>query len=160
MCLFLAYSVITQKKYLIESKKLFVWNTFFDVKKCFVSMKQSSFDSKKISLNQINICSNQINVCLKSNKLYLWPYINALISWFWRKTNLIQTNIYLLTEFPHELTHSSRFIRSHDWALTSFCEKGCGTSVAQMTEHSTGNRKDLGSIPSGVEAFLFSQKIS
>ena len=27
-----------------------------------------------------------------------------------------------------------------------------------MTEHSTGNRKDLGSIPSGVEAFLFSQK--
>ena len=25
---------------------------------------------------------------------------------------------------------------------------------------STGNRKDLGSIPSGVEAFLFSQKIS
>ena len=29
-----------------------------------------------------------------------------------------------------------------------------------MTEHSTGNRKDLGSIPSGVEAFLFSQKIS
>ena len=29
-----------------------------------------------------------------------------------------------------------------------------------MTEHSTGNRKDLGSIPNGVEAFLFSQKIS
>ena len=29
-----------------------------------------------------------------------------------------------------------------------------------MIEHSTGNRKDLGSIPSGVEAFLFSQKIS
>ena len=27
-------------------------------------------------------------------------------------------------------------------------------------EHSTGNRKDLGSLPSGVEAFLFSQKIS
>ena len=45
-------------------------------------------------------------------------------------------------------------------ALTSFCEKSCGTSVAQMTEHSTGNRKDLGSIPSGVEAFLFPQKIS
>ena len=45
-------------------------------------------------------------------------------------------------------------------ALTSFCVKSCGTSVAQMTEHSTGNRKDLGSIPSGVEAFLFSHKIS
>ena len=44
-------------------------------------------------------------------------------------------------------------------ALTSFCEKSCGTSVAQMTEHSTGNQKDLGSIPSGVKAFLFSQKI-
>ena len=27
-----------------------------------------------------------------------------------------------------------------------------------MIEHSTGNRKVLGSIPSGVEAFLFSQK--
>ena len=27
----------------------------------------------------------------------------------------------------------------------------------QMIEHSTGNRKVLGSIPSGVEAFLFSQ---
>ena len=27
-----------------------------------------------------------------------------------------------------------------------------------MIEHSTGNRKALGSIPSGVEAFLFSQK--
>ena len=26
----------TQKKYLMEWKKLFVWNTFFDVKKCFV----------------------------------------------------------------------------------------------------------------------------
>ena len=33
-----------------------------------------------------------------------------------------------------------------------------GTSVAQMIEHSTGNRKVLGSIPSGVEAFLFTQK--
>ena len=27
-----------------------------------------------------------------------------------------------------------------------------------MIRHSTGNRKVLGSIPSGVEAFLFSQK--
>ena len=27
-----------------------------------------------------------------------------------------------------------------------------------MIEHSTGNRKVLGSIPSGVKAFLFSQK--
>ena len=63
-----------------------------------------------------------------------------------------------------------KWFRKIDWivhgtsvaelALTSFCEKSCGTSVAQMTEHSTGNRKDLGSIPSGVEAFLFSQKIS
>ena len=44
--------------------------------------------------------------------------------------------------------------------LTRFCDKSCGTSVAQMTEHSTGNRKDMVSIPSGVEAFLFLQKIS
>ena len=29
-----------------------------------------------------------------------------------------------------------------------------------MTERSNGNRKDLGSIHSGVEAFLFSQKKS
>ena len=29
-----------------------------------------------------------------------------------------------------------------------------------MTEHWTGYRKDLGSIPSGVEAFFFSQKMS
>ena len=55
----------TQKKYLIESKRLFVWNTFFDVKKSFVLMKQNLFDSNKISLDQINICSNQINFCLK-----------------------------------------------------------------------------------------------
>ena len=82
----------TQKKYLIESKELFVWNTFFDVKKCFVLMKQNLLDSNKISLDQINICSNHINFCLKWNKLYLWPYINALISLFWNKINLIQTN--------------------------------------------------------------------
>ena len=31
--------VYTQKKYLIESKKLFVWKTFFDVKKWFVYME-------------------------------------------------------------------------------------------------------------------------
>ena len=30
------YNSFAQKKYLIESKQLFVWNTFFDVKKCFV----------------------------------------------------------------------------------------------------------------------------
>ena len=89
----------TQKKYLIESKKLFVWNTFFDVKKCFVWMKQNLFDLNKISLDQVNICSNQINFCLKLNKLYLWPYINALISLFWRKINLIQTNIYLVQRY-------------------------------------------------------------
>ena len=89
----------TQKKDLIESKKLFVWNTFFDVKKCFVLMKQNLFDSNKISLDQINIFSNQINLCLKSNKLYLWPYINALISLFWRKINLVQTNIYLVQRY-------------------------------------------------------------
>ena len=75
----------TQQKYLIESKKLFVRNTFFDVKKCFVLMKQNLFDSNRISLDQINICLNQINFCLKSNKVYLWPYINAFISLFWIK---------------------------------------------------------------------------
>ena len=89
----------TQKKYLIESKKLFVWNTFFDLKKFFVLMKQNLFDSNKISLDQINICSNQINLCLKSNKLYLSPYINALISLFRRKINLIQIKIYLFQKY-------------------------------------------------------------
>ena len=88
-----------QKKYLFESKKLFVWKTFFDVKKFFILMKQNLFDSNKISLDQINICSNQINFCLKSNKLYLWTYINASISLFWRKINLIQTNIYLVQRY-------------------------------------------------------------
>ena len=36
---------------------------------------------------------------LKSNKLYLWPYINAFISLFWRQINLIQTNIYLIQRY-------------------------------------------------------------
>ena len=62
-------------------------------------MIQNLYHSNKISLDQINIYSNQINFCLKSNKLCLWPYINALISLFWRKINLIQTNIYLLQIF-------------------------------------------------------------
>ena len=84
---------------MIESKKLFVWNSFFDVKECFVQMKHNLFDSNKISLDQINICSNQINFCLKSNKLYLWPYINALISLLWMKINLIETNIYLVQRY-------------------------------------------------------------
>ena len=44
------------------------------------------------------------------------------------------------------------------WKKERFHCRFCGTSVAQMIEHSTGNRKVLGSIPSGVEAFLFSQK--
>ena len=92
-------TLYSEKKYLIESRKLFVWNTFFDVKKCFVLMKQNLFDSNKIFLDQINICSNHINFCLKSNELYLWPYINALISLFWRKINLIQTNIYLVQRY-------------------------------------------------------------
>ena len=48
-------------------------------------MKWNLFDSNKVSLNQIKISSNQINFCLKLNKLYLRPYINALISLFWRK---------------------------------------------------------------------------
>ena len=34
----------------------------------------------KLSLEQIKICSNQINFYLKSNNLYLSPYINAFIS--------------------------------------------------------------------------------
>ena len=52
------------------------------------------------------------------------------------------------------------YIRSRMRRKYILWEKLCGTSVAQMIEHSTGNRKVLGSIPSGVEAFLFSQKIS
>ena len=88
-----------RKKIWLNQRKWFVWNTFFDVKKRFVLMKKNLFDSNKISLNQINICSNQINFCLKSNKLYLWPYINALISLFWRKINLIQTNIYMVQRY-------------------------------------------------------------
>ena len=80
-------------------KKLFVWKTFFDLKKCFILMEQNLFDSNKISLDKINILSNQINFCLESNKLYLWPHINALISLFWRKINLIRTNIYLVQRY-------------------------------------------------------------
>ena len=45
-----------------------------------------------------------------------------------------------------------------NWRKWILWEKFCGTSVAQIIEHSTGNQKVLGSIPSGVEAFLFSQK--
>ena len=45
-----------------------------------------------------------------------------------------------------------------NWRKQILWEKFCGTSIAQMIEHSTGNRKDLGSIPSEVEALLFSQK--
>ena len=75
-------------------------------------MKKNLFDSNKISLDQINICSNQINFYLKSNKLYLWPYINAIISLFWRKINLIQTNIYLVQRyfvwFKQILFHSNK----------------------------------------------------
>ena len=69
------------------------------------------FDSNKISLEQINICSNQINFCLKANKLYLWPYINALISLFWRKINLIQKNIYLAQIFCLNQTNCISFKR-------------------------------------------------
>ena len=53
------------------------------------------FDSNKVSLNQTDICLNQISFSLESNKLYLLPYINALISLFWRNIYLIWTNIYL-----------------------------------------------------------------
>ena len=67
--------------------KHFLWckDIFYFSETKFVWFKQNIF-------GQINICSNQINFCLKSNKLYFWPYINALISLFWRKINLIQTN--------------------------------------------------------------------
>ena len=94
------YTIYTLRKNIWLNQKNYLFETlFFYVKKCFVSMKQNLFDSNKISLDQINICSNQINFCLKSNKLYLWPYINALISLFWRKINLIQTNSYLVQRY-------------------------------------------------------------
>ena len=40
-----------------------------------------------------------------------------------------------------------------------FCEKKKASTPLGTERYSTGNRKNLGSIPSGVEAFLFSQKI-
>ena len=40
------------------------------------------------------MCSNQIKFCLKSNKLYLWTYINPLIFLFLTTIYLLLTKIY------------------------------------------------------------------
>ena len=61
------------------------------------------FDLNKVSLKQIKICSNQINLCLEANKLYLWPYTNAIICLFWKKMYFMQTDIYLAQRYYHNL---------------------------------------------------------
>ena len=83
-----------QKKDLIESKKISSLKDFLWFKEIIYLNWIKIFDSNKVSLNQMKICWNQINFCFKSNKLYLWPYINALISLFWRKIYLIQIFIW------------------------------------------------------------------
>ena len=50
------------------------------------------------------------NFCLKSNKSHLWPYINASISLFWRKINLIDS----FKSFLHS---------HHGWEGTGFMWK-------------------------------------
>ena len=47
----------------------------------------------------MNVSSNRINFCHISNKLYIWPYTNAIICSFLRKMYLIQTNIYLAQRY-------------------------------------------------------------
>ena len=79
-------------------KKIICLKHFLWCKEIF-GLNETKFDSNKISLEQISICLNQMNFCLESNKFYLWQYINALISLFWRKINLIQTNIYLVQRY-------------------------------------------------------------
>ena len=76
---FTAKMTLHSKKIWLNQGKLFIWKTFFDLEKWFIWTKWNLFDSNKVSLDQIKICSNQINFCLKSNKSYLWPYINTLI---------------------------------------------------------------------------------
>ena len=72
---------------LLHSGKRFDW-----IKENYLFERLSSnlFELNKICLNQtkylnqIKICSNKINFCFKPNKLYIWPYINALISMLWK----------------------------------------------------------------------------
>ena len=78
----------TQKKDLIGSKKIICLKGFLWFQEMiylnwikFVWFKQIIFEPNK------NL--------FKSNKLYLWLYINPLISLFWRKIYLIETNIYV-----------------------------------------------------------------
>ena len=87
----------TQKKDLIESKKIICLKDFLWFKKMIYF---NLFDSNKVSSNQIKICLNQINFCLKSNKLYLWGECNNL---FWRKKYLIWKNIFCLKDILFEL---------------------------------------------------------
>ena len=61
--------------------------------------------------------------------------------------------------FSHEYMMNYFHLRLYGiFQYTFLWEKLCGTSVAQMIEHSTGNWKVLGSILSKVEAFLFHRK--
>ena len=82
------------------------------------------FDSNNVYLNQIKVCLNQINFLLKTNKLYLWPYINALISLFRRKIYLIWKNIYWVQRYfvwiIQILFHSDK---SFVWIQKSFLNK-------------------------------------
>ena len=88
----------TQENYLIESKKIICLKNFLWIKKMIHSNEIKCFWFR-VSLSQIKICSNKINFCQKSNKLYLWPYTNALICLFSRNIHLIQTNIYLAQRY-------------------------------------------------------------
>ena len=75
--------------------KIFDWiieNYLFE--KLFWFKKNDLFESNKIWSKQ-SIFEPNKNFCLKSDKLYFWPYTNAIICLFWRKIYLIQTNIYL-----------------------------------------------------------------
>ena len=76
------------------ARRYFVWikQILFNSNKSFVWFKQRVFEPNKNLFK-----SNKF--LPKSNKLYLRPHTNAIICLFWRKIDLIQTNIYLAQRY-------------------------------------------------------------
>ena len=115
--------------------------------------------------NYLARCFPNTTICITLTINVFIFFLNAFQKnwWQWPTSSYIKMyNIIYLFKLKEQIFLSQKASNNvwFWWMRARFCEKSYGTSVAQMTENSTGNRKDLGSIPSGVEAFLFSQKMS
>ena len=99
---------------------------------------------------------------------FFWTVLSTVICQYWTSTSSIVTvsraQKFFRGLFNTDARKFSILIKKILWKKERFHSAGYRAqdlpiaSVAQIIKHSIGNRKVLGSIPSRMEAFLFSQE--